>query len=344
MSNTAERLLLQETLTGIFPLPNISHGMKPFLSTGASVILVSLLASLPALAQTPGQIEQARQRSAIQDFQQQVPLETGDPSDELQDSEEALETPGDLDLGIQLIMKPKDRERPLRLFATLTEFYTNNVGLAENHPESDTYLFAEIGGRYETKLSEKVGFEATVRQAIFRYGKFSGSDFESLNAGFGIGYKVPELADVTVFSRYNCERLTNEDFGNEFFLNQTLSFGAQKSWVYKETNLFYIGYASIFGFSDPKAAERDEHGLFGGAHVRLTERFHADLYCRCAYFDFQSGQNDLNVMIVPSLTYQITPQCELNASFSFVTNHSNHSRFDYNAVTTGGGINLKFQF
>jgi hypothetical protein len=149
---------------------------------------------------------------------------------------------------------------------------------------------------------------------------------------------------VTVFTRYNCERLTNEDFGNEFFLNQTLSFGAQKSWIYQQKHWFYAGYASIFGFSDPVAAQRDEHSLFGGAHVRLTERLDGDLYGRFALFDFQSGQRDTNLMIVPSLTYHINPHCELNAAFSFVVNRSNTSQFDYDALTIGGGINFKLRF
>jgi hypothetical protein len=320
--------------------------MKNFPSLSPAFVLASCLPLVSAHAQSraPAPIEQARQRSSMFDFQQEIPVDSGDELAEAEESEEAVETPGDLDLGVQLIMKPKERDRPLRLFATLTEFYTNNAGLAKYDPESDTYLFAEIGARYETQLSETLHFEATVRQAIFRYGKLDGLDFESLNIGAGVGYKLPEFADVTLFTRYNYEHLTRDDFGNGFFSNQTLSFGAQKSWVYQEKSLFYVGYASIFGFAKPVSAERAEHGVFGGAHVRLTERLDCDVYGRLAFFNFQSGQRDFNQMIVPSLTYRFSPQCELNASFSFVLNDSNRSSFDYDALTVGGGLTFNLRF
>ncbi|MEO7098978.1 MAG: hypothetical protein ABI162_06420 [Luteolibacter sp.] len=313
------------------------------LTVRRTLVLAGYLSVISAHAQSPGLIEQARQRSAMFDFgpEAQPPTEA-EAAENIEGG--ALETPGDFDLGIQLIMKPKERAHPLRFFATVDEFYTDNVGLVKEDHESDSYLFSEIGVRYENKLTDAINLEATVRQAIFRYDKFGGLDFESMNAGVGLAYKVPELADITVFSRYNYERLTNDDFGNGFFMNQTLSFGAQKSWVYRQTSSFYAGYSSMFGFSKPVISERDEHSLFGGGHWNLAPQLEGDVYYRIALFDFQSGQRDLNQSITPSLTYHLSPRCELNASFSFVLNRSNRSRFDYDAITTGGGVSLKLQF
>ena len=319
-----------------------------------AIVFATCLAAVSAHAQSPDLIEQSRLRSSLSDFRPEAPVgisdalsggtdeSLGESADEQEEG--ALETPGDFDLGVQLIMKPKERNRPLRLFATIDDFFTSNVALAKHDPQSDNYLFAEIGARYETKLSEALGFEATVRQAIFRYNKYRSFDFESLNVGAGVGYKVPELADVTLFARYNCERLTRDDFGDEFFLNQTLSVGAQKSWIYKETHAFFVGYSSLFGFSDPAASERDEHSLFGGAHLPLIGKLDGDLYCRLAYFDFHNGQHDMNQLIAPSLTYHLSPSCDLGVSFSFVLNRSNRSRFDYENLTTGGGLTLTGRF
>jgi hypothetical protein len=263
----------------------------------------------------------------------------------LQDIEgEAIETPGDMDLGLQLIMKPRTRHRPFRVFGTLDTFYTDNVGLSNSNRQADTYLFTEVGGRYEERINEALGVEVTVRQAIFRYDDLTGFDFESMNAGAGLGYTLSRLADITLFTRYNCERLTNNDFGDEMLLNHTLTFGAQKNWIYQETNSFYAGSAAIFGFGHPSDAERDEYCLFGGAHWQLTPCVDADLYGRLSFFDFDSGQHDFNSMIVPTLTWHIHEQCDLTFSLSLVYNDSNRSRFDYHAVTTGGGINLILRF
>lgn len=305
-----------------------------------ALLLTSCLAAFPSHAQTPARIEQARQQASTVGVRPEAPTETTVSAL----AERAVETPGDLDLGLQLLLKPKERIRPLRLFASVAEFYANNVGLTKRDPQSDTYLFSEIGARYEGKLSDVINFEATARQGLFRYQEFRGLDFESLNAGAGLGCTVRKLWDITLFSRYNYERLTNADLGNELFVNHTLSIGAQKSWVCKGSNLLYVGYASIFGFSDPVVAERDEHSVFGGAQLRLTQRIEGDLYYRLALFDFRGGQRALNQTIVASLTYRINAWCELNASLSHALNRSNRSRFDYDALTTGGGISLRLQF
>lgn len=312
--------------------------MKCRLAFWALLLAVSLVA-LPSRAQTPARIEQARLRASTVDLLPETPAETIAAF-----AERAVETPGDLDLGLQLIIKPKERVRPLRLFGSVNGYYTNNVALSKNNPQSDMYLFSEIGARYERKLSDAISLEATVRQGLFRYDEFRGLDFESLNAGAGVGYTLRKLWDVTLFTRYNYQRLTNDDFANAFFVNQTLSVGAQKSWVVKGSILLYTGYASIFGFSEPVAAERDEHSLFGGGHLLLTPHLEGDFYYRLALFDFRGGQRDLNQTIVTSLTYRFNEWCELNASLSFVLNRSNRSRFDYNALTSGCGVGLRLQF
>jgi hypothetical protein len=310
----------------------------------AALALAGCLA-MPCHAQSAALIDQARLRSALLNVQPGL-LGDDENGDGVPDNVEgeAVETPGDLDLGVQLIVKPKERAHLLRLFATTQAYYTDNVRLTNYNPQSDAYLFTEVGARYEGKLTDELNFEATVRQAFFRYDEFSRFDFESLNAGAGISYKLPQHPDLMFFSRYNCERLTTDDLSDEFFLNQTVSVGLQKSWVTPGSSLYYTGYASSFGFADSSAAERDEHGLYGGAHWQLTECIEADLYGRLAFFDYDSGQHDVNYMLVPSLTYRFSPWCELNASLSYVLNQSNRNRFDYDAFTAGGGLGLKVQF
>lgn len=320
--------------------------MKPTLFSfrspiGRAATLLAFVLALPCHAQSAALIDQARTRSALL----RPELQDDEDDDETIDSDgSVVNTPGDLDLGVQQIMTPKERDHLLRLFATAQAYYTDNVRLTNNNPESDAYLFTEVGARYEGKLTDDLNIEATVRQAFFRYDDFTRFNFESLNAGAGIAYKLPQHPDLMLFSRYNCERLTTDDLDDQFFLNQTVSVGLQKSWVTQGSSLYYFGYASSFGFADQSAAERDEHGLYGGAHWQLTECLEADLYCRVAYFDYDTSQHDMNYMIVPSLTYRFSPWCELNASLNYVLSRSNRNRFDYDAFTGGGGLGLKVQF
>lgn len=258
----------------------------------------------------------------------------------------AIGTPGDLDMGVQLIVKPKERPHPWRLFASTADYYTDNVALTKSGRQGDGYFFSEIGVRYERKLSESLSIEATVRQGFFRYHEFSALDFNSLNAGVGLYYDWKDLWGITVFGRYNFEMLTDEGLSHQLFRNHTLSVGLQKTFAWQGSNFFYIGYTSIFGFAEPPANERNEHSLYAGAQVRLSRRLDADLYARLVLFDYvnQRGRMDLNQTIVAALTYHITERFDLNASVSLVFDRSNRSQFDYNAVTTGGGLAFKYQF
>jgi hypothetical protein len=314
-------------------------------TTRCAVLAIVGCLAMPCHAQSAALIDQARLRSALLNVQTDALGEDTDGDGVPDDIEgEAVATPGDRDIGVQLIMKERERAHLLRLFATTQAYYTDNVRLTNYNPQSDAYLFSEVGARYEGKLTDDWNIEATVRQGFFRYDEFSRLDFESLNAGAGISYKLPQDPTLMFFSRYNCERLTTDDLDDQFFLNQTLSLGLQKSWVTPGSSLYYLGYASSFGFADPSAAERDEHGLYGGARWQLSECLTADLYSKLAYFDYDSGQHDWNYMIVPSLTYRFNEWCELNASLSFVLNRSNRDLFDYDAFSGGGGLGLKVQF
>lgn len=320
--------------------------MKPTLLSfrspiGCAATLLACVLAIPCHAQSAALIDQARTRSALL----RPDLQDDDDDDETIESDgSVVKTPGDLDLGVQQLMTRKERDHLLRLFATTQAYYTDNVRLTGFNPESDAYLFTEVGARYEGKLTDDLNLEATVRQAFFRYDEFTRYNFESLNAGAGLSYKLPQHPDFILFSRYNCERLTNDGLDDQFFLNNTLSLGLQKSWVTQGSSLYYLGYASTFGFAHESLAERDEHGLYGGAHWQLSECLEAALYARVAYFDYDSGQHDMNYMIVPSLTWRFTPWCELNASLNYVLNQSNRERFDYDAFTAGGGLGLKVQF
>jgi hypothetical protein len=321
--------------------------LPSFRSPGSRLALLALAGGLamPCQGQSAALIDQARLRSALLNVQTDELGEDANGDGVPDDIEgEAVATPGDSDLGVQLIMKERERAHLLRLFATAQAYYTDNVRLTNFNPQSDAYFFSEVGARYEGKLTSDLSLEATVRQAFFRYDDFSNLDFDSLNAGAGLSYKLPDHPDLMFFSRYNLERLTTDNLDDQFFLNHTLSLGLQKSWAAQGSGLYYLGYASSFGFAHPSPAERDEHGIYGGAHWQLTECLTADLYSKLAYFDYDSGQHDWNYMIVPSLTYRFNEWCEVNASLSFVLNRSNRDLFDYDAFSGGGGLGLKVQF
>jgi hypothetical protein len=305
----------------------------------AGVLGVFALAS-SASAQNAGAVEQARQVSTdVQPAFQQQSLPLGVGVNDL-----STYTPGDLDLGIQMIMKRKEAEQPFRFFADVAGFYTNNVALVNKGAQGDSYLFADVGFTYERRLTDELTFESTVRQGFFEYNKFSSLDFDDFNLGGGLTYQSKKLWDLAFFGRYNFERFTHDSIGNEFFSNNTLTIGAQKTVVFNQYNYAYFGYSSVFGASDPFYAQRDEHGFFGGIHYNFSHKLYAELYDRIAVFNYNIGRTDLNQTVVATVGYTVNDYARITASFSYVDDRSNHSVYDYDAATSGGGLALQIKF
>lgn len=259
-------------------------------------------------------------------------------------NQEALTTPGDFDLGIQAIMKRREAEQPFRFFADTAEFYTNNVGLTRTHQQSDAYFFADVGFTYSRKVTDELTFETTLRQGFFRYNQFTPLNFEDFNAGVGLTYDWKKLWDLTFFGRYNFERFTQGNISSDFFLNNTLAIGAQKTFEFNGGNYIYLGYSSIFGWATPLSKQRDEHGLFAGTHYNFIRKFSGDLYYRIAVFDYTVGRTDLNQTVVASLAYTFNNYAKLTASVSFASDISNHSVYNYDLVTAGGGLAVQIKF
>ena len=253
-------------------------------------------------------------------------------------------TPGNTDIGLQLILKRNEALRPFRLFADAAGYYTNTVGLASHAKQGDAYVLASFGASYERKLTPALSLEITVRESLFRYDAFNQLNFESLNAGAGLSYEIQKLWGIALFGRYNFERLTNHDLSEEFFHNHTLTAGLQKTFAFGSGHFLYAGYSSVFGFADPVPAERDEHGLFAGLHVDLGHKFTGDLYYRAALFDYAGNRNDFNQTVNASLAWNLTKWASVNASASFTVDRSNHSSFNYDVLNTGGGISLRIRF
>jgi len=256
-----------------------------------------------------------------------------------------VSTSGDLDLGVQVIMKRKEKEQDFRFFADAAEFYTDNVALAKNHQQGDSYFFGDVGFTYQHNLTDALAIEATVRQGFFRYDTFKSLNLDDFNGGTGLTYDWKKLWDLTFFTRYNYERFSNDDIGNSFFQNDTLTFGAQKTWMSSQRDYLYAGYSSIVGWSSPKASQRDEHGLYFGTHYNFSHEFSADFYYRIALFDYAvGGRTDLNQTMVASFAYIINDYAKITASASFAVDNSNQSVFDYNLFTGGGGVALQIKF
>jgi hypothetical protein len=259
-------------------------------------------------------------------------------------NEDVPSTPGDDDLGQQWILKEQKKYQPFSLIGEANGFYTDNVALARDSEQNDRFLVATVGLSYQPRIGNQWQFEFTAKQSVFRYEEFDVLDFDSLNIGGGVTYVEPRLWDIAFFGRYNYNRLTDKQEHSEFFRNHTVNIGFQKAFILTRSHYLYAGYASQFAFSDPEAAERDEHGIYGGYHLNITRSLESDLFYRIAYFTYHGDREDLNQILNASLRFNVTKWASLTAFGSFGLNRSNKSIFDYQVFNTGAGLALNFKF
>lgn len=257
---------------------------------------------------------------------------------------EAPSSPGDPDLGQQVILKKPEKAQPFSAYATFSGYYTSNAALTDRDTTDDFFGVGEIGVSYLPRISKDLTAEVTVRQADFRYADLDELDFESLNAGAGLTYIARPLWDLAFSLRYNYNRLTDGNDHREFFKNQTLSLSVLKTFSFSKAHYGYVGYSSVFGWSDPVAPQRDEHGVFLGYRANLTRALSADLYYRVAYFDYVNARHDWNQTLVAMLKLDVTRWLSVSVSTSGGWNNSNRNVFDYAAFNAGFSLGAAVTF
>lgn len=263
-------------------------------------------------------------------------------------------SPGDPDLGEQVILKRQQRATPWTFTAETSLNVTSNIGLTDRDTQSDTFFLGQIALSYQRKLRENLLIEATVSQGFFRYNEFTAFDFDSLNAGLGFTYYVKGLA---LSARYNYNRLTDGAQHIEFFRQHSVTLGIQKTISLNSAVFTYFGGTARINWNEPLNTQRDEFALYLGGRAALTRSFTVDAFYRVALFNYNfpfqtgpvgSGQTkdrlDVNQTLSLSLRYQPKPWISASVSASFGLNSSNTSPFDYKVANGGLTLGLLFRF
>ncbi|MBS0657435.1 MAG: hypothetical protein JSR82_04215 [Verrucomicrobia bacterium] len=266
----------------------------------------------------------------------------------------APSSPGDADLGEQVILKRQQKATPWTFTAETSINATSNIGLVDRGAQSDSFFLGQMALSYQRKLRENVLLEATVSQGFFRYNKFTAFDFDSLNAGLGATWYVKGLA---LSARYNYNRLTDGSRYREFFRQHSATLGVQKTISLNSAVFTYFGGTARINWNEPLNTQRDEYALYIGGRAAITRSFTLDAFYRAALFAYNfpfstgpagSGQTrtrrDVNQTLSLALRYQPKPWLSASVSTSFGLNSSNTSPFDYR-VANGGltlGVLLRF--
>ncbi|MEO6847743.1 MAG: hypothetical protein ABI443_09290 [Chthoniobacterales bacterium] len=255
-------------------------------------------------------------------------------------------SPGDSDLGEQLLLTRKEKYRPFQAYANFNEYYTNNAALSQHNMQSDFLMVPQFGLTYTPQLANNLYAELTAQTQLFRYARNSALNFNSFDAGAGLIYVVRQLGDLSFFGRYHSTLLTNPDVNSLTYSDQTLRFGVQKPFTLSRAHYVYVGSsAEVIIAGEPQYALKNDFGVFAGYQVALTRQLTGSFYYRISLFNYvQGGRDDLNQTISAGLSWNITNWFAVNAVASFAFNSSNTDNDSYWAFMSGAGVSGQLKF
>jgi hypothetical protein len=257
----------------------------------------------------------------------------------------AAQSPGDDDLGQQIILKSKNVYQPLSIYLGTEADYTSNVGLSENFEQEDWFWRTTAGAVYAPRFGNFLVGNLSVSQDIYRYDKFDDLNFESLNLGAGLSCNLWFFYGINAGVEFNYNRLTAEGYGDEIFSNRSLTLTLSKTFILSRAHYFYVIGAGELGWSDPEQAARDELTLLAGYHVRLARDFEVDLFYRLGFFHYtEIDREDVNQGVQLALRYNLTKWLSVNASIGGVFNNSDRPGFDYEVLNTTVGAFVSWKF
>jgi Putative beta-barrel porin 2 len=309
---------------------------------------VSLLASVVATSMAFGQLDPTRVTDAVSRPSGPTIGQSQNLSalglDEQNDF--APPSPGDSDIGQQLILKEVPKNRWFRAYADAFGYWTNNAANTSIGEVDDWFWGGRVGFGYQPRIAKKLFADIDVQQQLYRYDKFDALDFESLDASAGLLYIEPKLASTIFFVQGNYNRISNDDFGNELLNSVSIRAGAQKLFLIDRRNSIQL---TIMGdwdvYTDLDRLERHEYIGDVTYRFKIMRDLVFALNYRYVWLDYrQVDRGDSLNIIGGSLTWSPKKWIDVYATSNFSFNDSDIDAFDYETTTLGGGVGLKIKF
>lgn len=258
----------------------------------------------------------------------------------------APESPGDDDLGQQLILKDSERERWFSAQANTSAFWTDNAANLSTGEDEDVFWATQLSLGAQPRLGERLYLDAFISQQIYRYDEFDLLDYEYLQASLGVIYLEPRLWDSILFAQGQFGRTTTDNFSDDVLNSFSILAGIQKTILFDRRNSLYLNLMGDWDVdADVDNLEHSEYIADLSYRFKIMRDLIVTASYRFTWFDYHNVDRSdaLNIM---GLYLNWTPRKGLNiyAGGTFNLNESDVDAFDYNSTSLGGGIGVQFRF
>ncbi len=306
------------------------------------LFLLSLFFNLILAAET-----QAAPSSAVESDTARVDLATR--LNELAPSSGAIfvaSTPGDADLGEQILLSPLEKYRSFTLFAGANQFFTTDATLVEDGYGQDWFTTLQVGAIWTPKLAKNLYANFYAREELFRYATYSDLSFNATSLGAGLIYEMPALGGLSLYGRYGYSYLGDALASNRIYDDQTMKFGLDKAFLFGQAHAIYLGTsADIVLAGSPSYALRDQ--FYATANYQFTPAPWLTIGAcyQVGYIPFREyGRRDWNHLVCGSVSAQLNRWLSVSTLISGAFNGSTESYYDYSVLNLGFSVNGTVQF
>lgn len=309
--------------------------------------LGAMLMTFSASAQT-GAIERAdnslNRRGASEPLlaEQFSPVEEGAP----RLGDYAPPSTGDLDIGIQRILKKAERATPFWFAADVNVFVTDNAFYTPENEEDDVFGSLRVAFGYRPKLGGNWYLDASLSQEFLRYEENGVLDYELFNGGVGIVRLVPELWNIVAAAGYTFERVTLGDLADDFYLRHSVGATLQKQFALTPFQRVILAANGSFDLDvDIEVLTRNEYGAQVAYEYHFASDWHVRGFYNFLYRDYtELDRNDATHILGAAVSWRPKPwfQAELIATYS--SNDSSIDALDYESGIAGIGAVVSATF
>lgn len=258
----------------------------------------------------------------------------------------APSSPGDSDIGQQLILKSAPKNRWWRAYADAFGYWTSNAANAPAGELDDWFWGSRVGVGFQPRIGKRLFLDIDAQQQLFRYDQYDALDFESMDINVGLLYIEPRLADTVFFTQFNYNRITSDGFGDDLLNSVSIRAGAQKLFLIDRRNSIQLTIMGDWDISND-VDELERHEYIGDVtwRFKIMRDLVFSLGYRYSWLDYQNvDRGDSLHIIGASLTWSPRKWIDLYLTSNFSFNRSNIDAFDYDTSTLGAGLGLKIKF
>ncbi|MFN0130427.1 MAG: hypothetical protein ACKV19_27510 [Verrucomicrobiales bacterium] len=255
-------------------------------------------------------------------------------------------SPGDEDMGQQLILKEAPKNRWLSAQADTFLYWTDNPANLSEGGDDDFFWGGRVSVGAQPRLSRNLFGDILVSQQIYRYDRYDFLDYEYLEVSAGLIYVEPRLWDSILFVQGYFNRMTADDFSQDIVNSWSVRAGIQKSFLFDRRNSLHVNLMGDWDVdTDEAALDRFEYIADLGYAFKIMRDLVVGASYRFTWFDYREvDRADALSLVGVNMVWSPRKWIDVYMAASYSFNESDVDVFDYEAATVGGGVGVRLRF